>query len=235
MRRRPRAWRWLAEPGALRTPRGDRRGGGASGAGSGSSRAAWTEPGSRSSGGAWRTPTAPARSRSGIRAPGCRPRSGRSRSRTSPRPTGRRSTPSAGCCRSRRWHGSAARCRPPPSRRSSGWRQRSLTSSGLPEPPARLHGDLWSGNVDGGRRRAAVADRPVGVRRASRGGPRDAAAVRRARASGCSPHTQERRRCRRDGRSASSSTSCCRCSFTPFCSAARTAEAAHSAARRYAG
>ena len=52
--------------------------------------------------------------------------------------------------------------------------------AGPPEPPARLHGDLWSGNVLAGRDGAPAAHRPRRVRRPSRDRPRDAAAVRRA-------------------------------------------------------
>ena len=46
--------------------------------------------------------------------------------------------------------------------------------AGPPEPPARLHGDLWSGNVLWDRAGPRVADRPGGVRRPPRGRPRDA-------------------------------------------------------------
>ncbi len=55
--------------------------------------------------------------------------------------------------------------------------------AGPPEPPARLHGDLWSGNVLWGRDGKRVADRPRGLRRPPRGRPRDAAPVRLARAA----------------------------------------------------
>ena len=50
--------------------------------------------------------------------------------------------------------------------------------AGPPEPPARLHGDLWSGNVHWDRAGSRLADRPGRLRRPPRGRPRDAAAVR---------------------------------------------------------
>ena len=48
------------------------------------------------------------------------------------------------------------------------------------EPPARLHGDLWNGNVLWGHDGAGPGDRPGGVRRPPRGRPRHAVA-----SSGC--------------------------------------------------
>ena len=108
--------------------------------------------------------------------------------------------------------------------------------AGPPEPPARLHGDLWSGNVLAGADGRAVADRPGRLRRPPRGRPRDAAAVRRARAARffaayeeAAPLADGPRGPRRR------STSCSRCSSTRCCSAAATAASAERAARRYAG
>ena len=92
--------------------------------------------------------------------------------------------------------------------------------AGPPEPPARLHGDLWSGNVLWGRDGTRLADRSGGLRRPSRGRPRDAAAVRLARAAlprrlrGAVPARAGARGARRR------STSCSHCSCTPRCSAA---------------
>ena len=48
------------------------------------------------------------------------------------------------------------------------------------EPPSRLHGDLWNGNVLWGLDGVAARHRPGGVRRPSRGRPRHAGAVRAA-------------------------------------------------------
>ena len=95
--------------------------------------------------------------------------------------------------------------------------------AGPPEPPARLHGDLWSGNVLWGRDGRAVADRSRGLRRPPRGRPGDAAAVRLARRRASSPPTRSVARSPPATRNASSSTSSSRCSCTPRCSAAATA------------
>ena len=59
---------------------------------------------------------------------------------------------------------------------------------GPAEPPARLHGDLWWGNVVVVRRRAGD-HRSGGLRRPSRGRSRDARAVRRPAATRSSPRT----------------------------------------------
>ena len=87
----------------------------------------------------------------------------------------------------------------PPARRraSSALIGRLDDLAGPPEPPARLHGDLWGGNVLAGARRPAVADRPGRLRRPPRGRPGDAAAVRRARRARASPPTRRSRRSRR--------------------------------------
>ena len=74
--------------------------------------------------------------------------------------------------------------------------------AGPSEPPARLHGDLWGGNVMADADGRPVADRPLRLRRPSRGRPRDAAAVRRAAAAGVRRLRGALRRWRRAGRSA---------------------------------
>ena len=79
-------------------------------------------------------------------------------------------------------------------RRRSACASGSRELCGPPEPPARLHGDLWGGQRDGRRRRARLADRPVRLRRAPRGRPGDAAPVRRAVAAASSTPTRRRRR-----------------------------------------
>ena len=105
--------------------------------------------------------------------------------RTSRPPTGRRSTPSGGCARWRRIaRERGALSRVGARRASSACASGSAELCGPPEPPARLHGDLWSGNVMADAARAPVADRPVGLRRAPRGRPGDAEAVRRAVGAG---------------------------------------------------
>ena len=94
--------------------------------------------------------------------------------------------------------------------------------AGPPEPPARLHGDLWSGNVLWGR-----DGRPWLIDPAAYGGHRevDLAMLRLFGSPG--PHVPRRlrgaaTRSRPATRSASSSTSCSRCSCTRRCSAAAT-------------
>ena len=78
-------------------------------------------------------------------------------------------------------------------------------------------------------------DRSRRLRRAPRGRPGDAAAVRLAGRRASWPPTRRSRRSPPATRTASRSTSCCRCSSTPFCSAAATPASAERAARRYAG
>ncbi len=116
----------------------------------------------------------------------------------------------------------AARC-PPAARAIEAVIERLPELAGPPEPPARLHGDLWGGNVLAGGRRAAVADRPGGARRPPRDRPRDAGAVRRARAAHARRLRRGRTRSPTGTRSASRCGSCSRCSSTPCCSAAATA------------
>ena len=69
-----------------------------------------------------------------------------SRTPMTPRPTGRASTPSGGCCRC---------CLTGATRFGNRAVERVCARihelAGPPEPPARLHGDLWSGNVLGAR------------------------------------------------------------------------------------
>jgi fructosamine-3-kinase len=93
--------------------------------------------------------------------------------------------------------------------------------AGPPEPPARLHGDLWSGNVLWSDGRPYLID-PIAY-----GGHREGStsrccgcSARPARAS--SPPTRRWRRSRTATRTASPSTSCSRCSCTRCCSAAAT-------------
>ena len=108
-----------------------------------------------------------------------------------------------------------ARRRPPWRRCSRGCRE----LCGPAEPPARLHGDLWSGNVLG----PATRDRPGRARRPSRGRPRDAAPLRRAVRAALRRLRGGRTRSPTGTRRASRSSSCCRCSSTPCSSAAATA------------
>ena len=65
---------------------------------------------------------------------------------TSPATPGPSSTPRSGSCR---WHVSpetGRRCQIAPCNTSKRWRAWLLELGGEPEPPARLHGDLWAGN-----------------------------------------------------------------------------------------
>ena len=99
--------------------------------------------------------------------------------RTTRATRGSSSTPNAGCCRSPGSLPTAQRCRPQSIRRLER-RGRDLERvGGPPEPPARLHGDLWAGNRHRRPRRAQLADRPGRARRAPRVRPRDDATVRR--------------------------------------------------------
>ena len=130
--------------------------------------------------------TRPARRRSARRRRARRsPGSGSARSSSRPRPrtTGPRSTASTGSRRCCGWPPTAARSTPAGAAAVERVIGRLPELAGPPEPPARLHGDLWSGNVLAGRRRPPVPDRPRRLRRPPRGRPRDAAAVRRAAAA----------------------------------------------------
>ena len=94
--------------------------------------------------------------------------------------------------------------------------------AGPPEPPARLHGDLWSGNVLWGR-----DGRPWLIDPAAYGGHRevDLAMLQLFGSPGRAflAAYEERQPARRPAtRSASRSSSCSRCSSTPRCSAAAT-------------
>ena len=137
---------------------------------SGSSRARWTRRARRSSAAGWRACTRPARRRAPERR---RCGSARSSSTSRPPATGptfyaeRLVRPLLAPRRGRR------------ATRSTACATGMAEFAGPDEPPARLHGDLWSGNVLADARRAPVADRPRRLRRPPRGRPRDAAAVRR--------------------------------------------------------
>ena len=135
-----------------------------------------------------------------------------------------RSTPSTGsrrCCAMAADRGAIAAGGA--ARRSSASSARLPELAGPPEPPARLHGDLWSGNVlaDGDGR--PCPDRPRRVRRPPRGRPGDAAAVRRAVAAHARRLRGGRIRSPPGTSGASRSGSCSRCSSTRSCSAAATA------------
>ena len=134
--------------------------------------------------------------------------------------TGPPFTPSAGCARCLSWPMSAHCCRRPPRAPWSGSASASPSSADPPEPPARLHGDLWSGNV-----LAGTDGRPWLIDPSVYGGHRevDLAMLRLFGA----PSERVFAAYRGDlaverglGRSGSSSGSCCRCSCTPFSSAA---------------
>ena len=92
--------------------------------------------------------------------------------------------------------------------------------AGPAEPPARLHGDLWSGNLRLGPGRPGLADRPGGARRPPGERPGDARAVRLPAAAAGARGLQEAARWPTAGRTGSPCTSCSRCSCTPACSAA---------------
>ena len=93
--------------------------------------------------------------------------------------------------------------------------------AGPPEPPSRLHGDLWSGNVLGG-----ADGRPWLIDPAAYGGHREVDLAMLALFG--TPSPRRSRRTTRSGpaptatRTASRCTSCSRCSCTPCCSAAGT-------------
>ena len=89
------------------------------------------------------------------------------------------------------------------------------------EPPARLHGDLWSGNV------LWTADEAVLIDPAAHGGHREAdlAMLRRPGHrswSGCRRRTARRHRSPTAGATACCCTRCTRCSCTPCSSAVAT-------------
>ena len=100
--------------------------------------------------------------------------------------------------------------------------ERMADLAGPPEDPARLHGDLWSGNVMGGTDGRPVLDRSRGLRRPPRGRPRDAAALRPDPRDDACGVPGARCRWPRATPTASSSTSCCRCWSTRCCSGALT-------------
>ena len=165
---------------------------------SGSSRGRLDAPAPRSSGGGWPRPTLPALRASASRTDAPGHGTARFGSLRLPNdPAGgladllRRAAPAAAGARSR---ASAARC---PRRRSAAVEsvcERMGELCGPPEPPARLHGDLWSGNVMADAQRPPMADRSLGLRRAPRGRSGDAAAVRGARRSVCSRPMRSSRR-----------------------------------------
>ena len=116
-------------------------------------------------------------------------------------------------------------------RSASGCMTATRRLTGPPEPPARLHGDLWSGNVLWGatarcwstRPRTAVTARPTW--RCWR-----SSACRTW--TGCWPPTTRPTPWPTAGGTASRCTSCTRCSCTPPSSAAATAPGAAALARR---
>ena len=148
---------------------------------------------------------------------------------------GRSSTPPAGCCPTSSWPATAAPSPTPtprPSRRVVGAARRRWCPRSR---PARLHGDLWNGNVLWGPDGAACVIDP-----AAHGGHRETDLAMLALFG--LPHLPRvldaydeaapaRRRLGGPGRRC---TSCSRCSCTPACSAAGTAPAPAEAARRYA-
>ena len=129
--------RWLAEPGALRVPEVPAASPTSCSCSTGSTRARRGDPAAFGAGLA----AVHAAGADDVRRPRADCGSARSRSRTTRRPTGRRSTPSTACARSLKHLG--------PSGRGAVERvcDRIADLAGPPEPPARLHGDLWSGNV----------------------------------------------------------------------------------------
>ena len=164
--------RWLAEPGALRMPQVLEVADGLPGAGVDRAGRARRR---RRRGARARAGRAARRRRAGLRrrAPGqlARRRAGLPNDaagrlagvlrRAAPAPAAR-SRASAGA----RAAGAAA---------SSASCERIAELAGPPEPPARLHGDLWSGNVLAGADGRPWLIDPVGLRRPPRGRPGDAA------------------------------------------------------------
>jgi fructosamine-3-kinase len=105
--------------------------------------------------------------------------------------------------------------------------------AGPPEPPARLHGDLWSGNVlAGADGRARLID-PAALRRPPGGRPRDAARSSAARRRARSLPTRRRIRSPRP-RGARGAVAAVPLLVHAACSAAATAAAVTEAARRAA-
>ncbi len=121
-------------------------------------------------------------------------------------------------------HGGGRRRHRPRRRRD---RERARGPAGRPGRPARAHRPPARRPLVRqravGRRRTAVADRSLGLRRPARGRPRDAGALRRARAEGLRRRTRRPGRCPTATRTGSRSTSSTRCSCTPCSSAAGTA------------
>ena len=206
--------RWLAEPGALRVPE-------VLGVSDDVLVLDWVDEGGRGdAGGVRRRPGGACTRRAPSdfgRPAGGRCASGRCCSRTIPRRTGRRSTPRAGC-------GRCSPARLPPSGRAAVERvcERIADLAGPPEPPARLHGDLWSGNVLWGRDGTAWLIDP-----AAYGGHRevDLAMLQLFGDPGRQFFAayDERFPLAPATRSACRCTNCSRCSSTPRCSAAATA------------
>ena len=138
--------------------------------------------------------------------------------------TGRASTRNGACCRSRAGRRARRAARARACRRSSGVR----ADAGARRPGRAACAAARrpvGGQRDGRRRRAPVADRPVRLRRASRAGPGDAAAVRRSLGAHLRRLRRRSPRSPTAGASGSSSTSSRRCSCTRCCSAAPTARA----------
>ena len=204
--------RWLAEPGALNVPE-------VLGVSDVVLVLDWVDEGRRGDAAAFGAGLADvhAAGADDFGGSGAAPASARCCCRTTRRRTGRRSTPRTGCDRC---SATSRRAVAPPSR---GVCDRIADLAGPPEPPARLHGDLWSGNVLWGRDGAAWLIDP-----AAYGGHREVdlamlqlfgdpgrALLRRLRRARSRSPPATRSGCR--------STNCSRCSSTPRCSAAATA------------
>ena len=129
-----------------------------------------------------------------------------------------------GCCPTSSSPPTGATSSPPTSATVEALVGRLTDLAGPEEPPARIHGDLWSGNIVWSAEHGTLIDP------AAHGGHRETDLAMLAlfgcpTCSGSSTPTRRRPRWPTAGRSASPCTSCSRCSCTPPCSAATTASA----------